>query len=103
MEKKRLAVFFPGIGYSIDKPLLYYGRDVAYEAGYIEYYNVSYGDVNKDGVRGNRNKMAELAADLLCRTENQLSAIDWSVYEDILFVSKALEPLWQLHTLRSIS
>ena len=26
MEDKRIAVFFPGIGYTNDKPLLYYAR-----------------------------------------------------------------------------
>ena len=38
----KLAVFFPGIGYHCDKPLLYYGRDIAYEAGYEKNINISY-------------------------------------------------------------
>lgn len=29
----KTAVYFPGIGYHCDKPLLYYSRDVAYEPG----------------------------------------------------------------------
>ena len=31
---KKLAVFFPGIGYHNDKPLLYYSRKLAAELGF---------------------------------------------------------------------
>ena len=31
---KKLAVIFPGIGYHVDKPLLYYSRKLAGEAGF---------------------------------------------------------------------
>ena len=36
MEKElhKLAVIFPGIGYTADKPLLYFGRRIAVEYGY---------------------------------------------------------------------
>lgn len=34
MEKAKLQVIFPGIGYHYDKPLLYYGRDIAFRAGF---------------------------------------------------------------------
>ena len=30
----KLAVFFPGIGYHCDKPLLYYSRKLVQEYGY---------------------------------------------------------------------
>ena len=30
----KIAVFFPGIGYHCDKPLLYYVRKLAQECGY---------------------------------------------------------------------
>ncbi len=42
MKKKKLLVVFPGIGYHCDKPLLYYGRKTAAEAGYDEVINISY-------------------------------------------------------------
>ena len=32
--EKRLAVIFPGVGYHVDKPLLYYSRKLAKEYGY---------------------------------------------------------------------
>lgn len=31
---KKLAVFFPGIGYTVDKPLMHYSRRLAAEAGF---------------------------------------------------------------------
>ena len=34
---KKLAVFFPGIGYSVDKPLMHYSRRFAADAGKIYY------------------------------------------------------------------
>ena len=34
-----IAVFFPGIGYHCDKPLLYFSRGLAREAGYREIVN----------------------------------------------------------------
>ena len=33
---KRLVIVFPGIGYTAEKPLLYYGLNVACECGYRE-------------------------------------------------------------------
>lgn len=30
---KKLAVFFPGIGYTVDKPLMHYSRRLAVDAG----------------------------------------------------------------------
>ena len=41
-SKMKLAVFFPGIGYHCDKPLLYYSRKLAQEWGYEETMALSY-------------------------------------------------------------
>ena len=38
----KLAVFFPGIGYHCDKPLLYYSRKLVQECGYKETITLSY-------------------------------------------------------------
>ena len=38
----KAAVFFPGIGYHCDKPLLYYSRKLAQECGYEETIALSY-------------------------------------------------------------
>ena len=54
----KAAVFFPGIGYHCDKPLLYYSRKLAQECGYEETIALSY---NYDGgnIRGNEEKMQQ--------------------------------------------
>ena len=54
----KAAVFFPGIGYYCDKPLLYYSRKLAQECGYEETIALSY---NYDGgnIRGNEEKMQQ--------------------------------------------
>lgn len=39
---KKKAVYFPGIGYHCNKPLLYYSRNATCELGYENYKNVTY-------------------------------------------------------------
>ena len=50
---KKLAIFFPGIGYHADKPLLYYSRKLAGEAGY-ELIALKY-DYQAGNIRGNKD------------------------------------------------
>ena len=38
----KAAFLFPGIGYTFDRPLLYYGRKIAAECGYEEIVPVPY-------------------------------------------------------------
>lgn len=38
----KLAVFFPGIGYHCDKPLLYYSRKLVQEYGYEKIVTLNY-------------------------------------------------------------
>ena len=55
-ERKRgLAVFFPGIGYHTDKPLLYYGKKLAAAYG-CEIMEMSYGELPTH-IKGNHEKM----------------------------------------------
>lgn len=83
----KLAVFFPGIGYHCDKPLLYYSRKLAQECGYEETIALSY---NYDGgnIRGNEEKMQQAFESLYEQAEKSLSAIDFDKYDEILFVAK---------------
>ena len=48
----KAAVFFPGIGYHCDKPLLYYSRKLAQECGYEETIALSY-TYDGGNIRGN--------------------------------------------------
>jgi len=86
----KIAIYFPGIGYTADKPLLYYGRKAAYEAGFHEYRNVTYIYTRKDNLRGNDEKMKEVYESLFPQAESQLTDIDWNAYDDVLFVSKSI-------------
>ena len=85
----KLAIYFPGIGYHCDKPLLYYSRSLARELEYKEYRNISYTYEGKN-IRGNQAKMQEAYEILFRQAEEELKDIDWSVYDEILFVSKSI-------------
>lgn len=85
----KIAVYFPGIGYHCDKPLLYYSRDIAHELGYKDYRNVSY-TYKAGNIRGNEEKMKEAYEALFSQTETELADIDWSEYDDVLFISKSI-------------
>ena len=84
-----IAVFFPGIGYHCDKPLLYFSRELAKETGYQELVNVSYAYHGGD-IRGNPEKMRAAGLALFAQTEDALKEIRWDAYDDILFVSKSV-------------
>lgn len=77
----KLAVFFPGIGYTADKPLLYYSEKLAKKYGY-ETFQISYGKLPKD---------TELAFEEAFTTaEMMLMRYSFLKYEEILFVSKSI-------------
>ena len=38
----KLAVYFPGVGYHCDKPLLYYARKIAAACGFDQHITLSY-------------------------------------------------------------
>lgn len=85
----KIAIFFPGIGYHCDKPLLYYSRAIACELGYDKIIKLSYSYSGK-GIRGNKDKMKEAFDVLYAQAEEALKDIDFTEYEDILFVSKSI-------------
>ena len=84
----KAAVFFPGIGYTCDKPLLYYSRKLLRGMGY-EDIPVSYSGF-PDGVKGNPEKMRQAARTALEQAEEILAETAWEMYDDILFVSKSI-------------
>ena len=84
----KLAVIFPGIGYTADKPLLYYTSRLARHYGY-EIQTVSYGSLPVN-IKGDPAKMKQ-AFDLAYeQTEQTLQDIDWNSYGSILFISKSI-------------
>lgn len=86
---KKIAVYFPGIGYHCDKPLLYYSRNAACELGYENYKNMAY-TYKAGNIRGNEEKMKEAYEALFLQTEAELADFVWSDYDDVLFVSKSI-------------
>ena len=54
----KIAVFFPGIGYHCDKPLLYYARKLVQEYGYEKIVMQEY-SYNGKNIRGDKKKMQE--------------------------------------------
>ena len=86
---KKLAVFFPGIGYHCDKPLLYYARKLAQECGYEESISLSY-SYDGGNIRGDEQKMQQAFEALYAQAEQQLDGMDFRKYSEILFVSKSV-------------
>lgn len=84
----KLAVIFPGIGYTADKPLLYYTSRLARKHGY-QIQTVSYGTL-PENIKGDSVKMRQAFDLALAQTEESLRDIDWPSYGSILFISKSI-------------
>ena len=89
MSETKLAVFFPGLGYNCDKPLLYYSRKLVTKAGYTNTVCLNY-RYEKAGIQGNRAKMLEAFDNIYEQAKISLEDIEWEKYDDILFVSKSI-------------
>ena len=85
---KKLAVFFPGIGYTVDKPLMHYSRRLAAVKGYETVLLPYKGFPPK--IRGDREKMEESFRIALEQSVEMLADVDLTEYEDILFVGKSI-------------
>lgn len=85
---KKIAVIFPGVGYHTDKPLLYYGKKLAAHSGF-EIAEVPYGGFPK-GVKGSKTKMEQVFYSAVEQAEEMLKGVDFSKYDDILFLSKSV-------------
>jgi len=104
---KKLVIVFPGIGYTVDKPLLYYALDVAYELGYQACRKVSYTLRDTVKIHDTAREIREGRSDIYSQVEKQLSDIDWGQYDEVLFVSKSIGTVMatayaNLHKLKKI-
>ena len=85
---EKLAVLFPGVGYQIDRPLLYHSAKLARERGY-EICTVSYPPL-PTGLRGKPERIQQ-AIELCSRAAaEQLSGIAPDQHKQLLFISKSL-------------
>ena len=85
---KKIACLFPGIGYTCDKPLLYYSWKLLKNLGW-EIIPVRYSGF-PDHVKGNAEKMQQCAHMALEQAEELLREINWNDYSDILFIGKSV-------------
>ncbi len=84
----KIVCLFPGIGYTCDKPLLYYSWKMFASLGW-KVVPVTYGGF-PSGVKGDAEKMKLCAEMALSQAEDLLKEIDWSRYDSVLFVSKSV-------------
>ncbi|MBO4864635.1 MAG: alpha/beta hydrolase [Eubacterium sp.] len=84
----KLCVLFPGVGYTVDRPLLYYSKKKALKLGY-EVIELKFKDLPKD-IKGDKEKQKEAYRLCLEQAEKKLKDIDWGSYSDILFVGKSI-------------
>ncbi len=87
MSEKR-AVLFPGVGYHIDKPLLYHAAKLARERGY-EVLAVSHPPL-PTGLRGSPEKIQQAIELCLHTAAEQLSGFALEEHDQLLFISKSL-------------
>ena len=86
----KIAVVFPGIGYTSDKPLLYYASKVAKKCGYDESRTLTYNFSYKSDLKSDRETYRRACNRVVKFTEEELKGIDWMSYDKILFISKSL-------------
>jgi len=86
-EKKNLIVLFPGTGYTVDSPLLYYAEFKYYVRGY-ESVKINYGDCIQQDIPWD-----EVIENCKIHVYEQMKDVDFSKYDDILFVSKSFGTL----------
>ena len=84
----KLAVLFPGIGYTVTKPLLYYAGRLAASAGY-RVVPVAYGDL-PGNAKGDPEKMRLCLVTAYERAEEALRGVDWHECNTVLFIVKSI-------------
>ena len=87
-EKKRLAVFFPGVGYTPEKPLLYHSRRVAEALGF-DCLTLTFSGFPKK-IKGDEKKMRKSFGLALSQARAQLQDADLDAYDEIVFVGKSI-------------
>ena len=85
---KKIAIIFPGVGYTADRPLLHYSRRLAaahgYEARILDYKGFP------QGIRGDRARMKEAFVLAMEQAREMLQDTDLADYEDIVFIGKSI-------------
>lgn len=85
----KLALIFSGIGYTADKPLLYFSRKIAAECGFDDIRVIAYTGFPPK-ILGDRKKMEESYQIALVQTREMLAGVDLAAYEEVLLIAKSI-------------
>ena len=86
----KIAVIFPGMGYHSDKPLLYFAKRLAREAGY-EVVEVNYEFPFKAReIMNDKVRMKEAFKMAVSQIKEQLGEMSFDQSEDVVFVGKSI-------------
>lgn len=82
---KKLIIFFPGAGYGMDCPLLYYA-DFIYETNGFDRIYLNYQSILSNADLTLEDKLNEVRRYILEEVEN----VDFAYYDEIIFLSKSI-------------
>ena len=87
-KTKKLAVIFPGIGYHTDKPLLYYSKKIARQHDF-EIVEVGFHGLDTAAPLDRKTMLYAFALASM-EVQEQLEAVDFASYDEVVFVSKSI-------------
>ena len=87
-NEQKIAVLFPGIGYTCDRSLLYYTGKLLQKHGY-ELIRLAYGGFPAN-VKGDAAGIRQCVVIALDQTEEQLKDVDFGAYDDVVFAGKSI-------------
>lgn len=82
---KKLIIIFPGVGYGLDSPLLYYA-DFVYETKGFDRIHMNYQSIFSNRDLSLENKLQKVREYIL----EQVKDIDFDLYDEIIFLSKSI-------------
>lgn len=87
-NKNSLAILIPGIGYSLERPLLYYSRKLAEKANY-DICSITYENrISFD--RDIKSEREKAFYGYFVQVERQLDKVEFDKYDNILFITKSI-------------
>lgn len=82
---KKLMIVFPGIGYGLDSPLLYYA-DFVYETKGYDRIHMNYQSIFSNKELSLENKLQKVREYVL----DQVKGINFDLYDEVVFLSKSV-------------
>ncbi len=82
---KKLLIIFPGIGYGLDSPLLYFA-DFVYETKGFDRIHMNYQNIFSDKELSLENKLEKVREYIL----EQVKDINFDLYDEVVFLSKSI-------------